>query len=270
MLPHDMSTRPLTIATLNLLSDLTYWNERAPLILQGFRELDPDVICLQEVAMPLNNAQWLASRLGGYDVFLCPRTGPRGLTEASALLCRLPVQEHETLAFGQQGRVAQRIVISRDGKPWTIANAHLYFSLMDDEIRVRHAHQLLQWLAHHHPVVLCGDMNALPHYRAMAALRERFVSAHAAAHGHEPRHTFPTALRRGPGLRHLARNTGLRLLGLAAMHRNDVWRGTLDYIFIDPHISVLECITIMDKPAPNDPHLYPSDHTGLAARLLSP
>jgi endonuclease/exonuclease/phosphatase family metal-dependent hydrolase len=45
------------------------------------------------------------------------------------------------------------------------------------------------------------------------------------------------------------------------------WHGTLDYIFVDPRIKVLDCTLIMDKPGQEDPRLYASDHFGLLAVL---
>ena len=57
-----MSDKPLrvTVATLNILNDASSWPARRQLI------------ALQEVALPANNAQWLADGLGGYTVRLCP------------------------------------------------------------------------------------------------------------------------------------------------------------------------------------------------------
>ena len=76
----------LTIATLNLLNDLKFWNERAPLIVRNLAELSPDLIAFQEVALPENNAAWLADQLDGYAVYLCPLTNKRGCCEGLAIL----------------------------------------------------------------------------------------------------------------------------------------------------------------------------------------
>jgi endonuclease/exonuclease/phosphatase family metal-dependent hydrolase len=45
------------------------------------------------------------------------------------------------------------------------------------------------------------------------------------------------------------------------------WHGTLDYIFVDPRVKVLDCTLILDKPVPENPRLYASDHFGLLAVL---
>jgi mRNA deadenylase 3'-5' endonuclease subunit Ccr4 len=65
----------LTIATLNLLNDLKFWNERAPLIVRNLAELSPDLIAFQEVALPENNAAWLADQLDGSIYAPLPTNG---------------------------------------------------------------------------------------------------------------------------------------------------------------------------------------------------
>jgi endonuclease/exonuclease/phosphatase family metal-dependent hydrolase len=261
------ATAVLTVVTFNLLNDLTYWAERAPLIVAALAALQPDVIALQEVSLPLNNAAWLAEQLGGYSVHLCPKTGRKAEHEAVALLARWPVLGHETLAFGKQDRVAQRIALRHGDTTWTIANAHLHWSLYDDAQRIQQAHTLLDWLPIVGPTVLCGDFNARPDYRAIAVLRQRFASAQVNHFGAEVVRTFPTPLKRGPGMRHAARRTGLKAMGRVMGHPGESWQGTLDYIFVDRAIRVEHCARALDEPAADDPALYPSDHMSLVATL---
>lgn len=258
----------LRVVTFNLLNDLTFWDERAPLIVEHLAALAPDLIALQEVSLPSNNAAWLAGRLGGYSVHLCPKTGQRSEHEALAILSRLPVEDHATLAFGKQGRVAQRVVLRHGADRWTFCNAHLHWSLRDDRARRRQIFRLLDWLAPHAPTVVCGDFNAMPHYLAMEAMRQRFTSAQTLQFGAETHATFPTPLKRGPGVRHKLRSTGFRILGPLLVGGNDGWRNTLDYIFVDhPAVRVLHCDVALNQPAPHDPALYPSDHVALLADL---
>jgi endonuclease/exonuclease/phosphatase family metal-dependent hydrolase len=257
---------PLRIVTLNILNDLTAWDQRGPLIVAGLRALDPDVIALQEVSLPFDSATWIAERLAGYQVLLAPYSGRRGASEALAILTRLPVEASDRLEFGHQGRVAQKAVLRHADMTWTVANAHLHHSLYDDRIRRTQALRLVDWLPRAAAVVVCGDFNALPHYRAIGHMRARFVCAHSAHHG-APRPTFPTALDRGPGARHRLRSAGLRAMGLTQRPRLEPWRGTLDYIFVDPSVTVLTCRRALDAPADHDPRLYPSDHMALVAEL---
>ena len=118
----------LRIVTFNLLNDSTHWAEHAPLIVEGLRSLQPDVIALQEVRLPDNHAAWIADRLEGYETYLCPKTGPLRLIEGEALLSRLPVEEHAALAFRRQGRVAHRITVRTSAGPCVICNSQLLSS----------------------------------------------------------------------------------------------------------------------------------------------
>ncbi len=42
----------------------------------------------------------------------------------------------------------------------------------------------------------------------------------------------------------------------------------LDYIWVRGAIRVDDCRLVFDRPAVDDPSLYPSDHLGLSARLV--
>lgn len=58
----------LKLVTLNILNDLSRWPQRRSILAAQMADLQPDVITLQEVALPENSAQWLADQLGGYCV----------------------------------------------------------------------------------------------------------------------------------------------------------------------------------------------------------
>ncbi len=98
-------------------------------------------------------------------------------------------------------------------------------------------------------------------------MRQVFVSAHQARHGGEPDFTCPTPLVSGGRIRK-AITAGF--YGLFSNGPSDIWRGTLDYIFVGPEIAVIECRVILDRPSPGDSTLYASDHFGLAATLEIP
>jgi endonuclease/exonuclease/phosphatase family metal-dependent hydrolase len=255
----------LKVVTLNLLNDPTYWPLRAPLIVAELKALQPDLIALQEVALPDNTARWIADQLGGYSVYLTPKSGQHGRREGLAILSRLPVESQEGFSFEHQGRVAQRISVRVAGQSWMFANAHLYWHPIGDRRRKAEVQKLIEWLPS--PAILCGDFNAEPHYASILSVKQRFQSAYAIANGNEPDYTCPTPLYRGPAPRQAARRAILRVAGQLDRPRNTTWRGTLDYIFIDPTIEVSECHLAFDQPAENNPRIYPSDHFGLMATL---
>ncbi len=255
----------LTLASLNLLDDLTFWDQRGPLVLRELDRLQPDLIAFQEVRLSINNAQWIADQLGGYEVFLCPKTGERGRHDALALLSRLPATEHHKFSLGHQDRVALRIVMQHQGATWHIATTHTYWHPLDDRTRLHEAKRLVEWLPT--PGVICGDFNAEPNYPSMLKMKERFQSAHVAANGHEPAYTCPTPLFRGVGARNSVRRTSLQLAGLITKRKLEAWTGVIDFIFADPSIHVKECQVAFNHPAGHDHRIYPSDHLGLYAKL---
>jgi endonuclease/exonuclease/phosphatase family metal-dependent hydrolase len=257
----------LTVATLNILNDASTWQARRQLIVPELRKLAPDLIALQEVALPENNAQWIADQLGGYAVYLCPKTGRKSEHEALAILSRLPVRDHATLALVHQDRVAHCVTVEHDGQRLTFANVHLYFSLLNDSPRVDQVRRLLIWLPREDPVVVCGDFNALPRRKSIRLMGQRFVSAHAVANGHEPEFTFPSPLDRGPGLRHSARSMLLKAGGLAQHRRNTSLQVTVDYIFVSPGLDVRECHIAFHRSDKQNERVYASDHLGLVAEL---
>jgi endonuclease/exonuclease/phosphatase family metal-dependent hydrolase len=262
---HSHKHSTLSLVSLNLLDDLDLWDQREPLIVRELEHLQPDVIAFQEVRMSINNARSIAEKLGGYEVFLCPKTGERGRRDALAILSRLPVKEHHKFSLGHQGRVALRVIIEHEGAMWHLATTHTYWHPLNDRTRLHEAQRLLNWLPG--PGVICGDFNAEPHYPSMLKMKERFQSAHVAAHGREPAYTCPTPLFRGAGARNAARRTALNMVGLVAKRKLEPWTGVIDYIFVDPVIRVRECHVAFNHPAGHDHKIYASDHLGLFAKL---
>jgi len=95
-------------------------------------------------------------------------------------------------------------------------------------------------------------------------MRKYFDSAHRAIHGEEPEFTCPTPLPKSSKskLRSLA-SWALR----ARTKPEPEWKGTLDYIFVDPRLHTTECEVVLDQPKSPDSDIYPSDHFGLYARF---
>lgn len=262
------------VVTINILNDLSRWDERRLLLVDGLAELDPDLIGLQEVVLPDNNAQWLADQLNlkadstrrPYRVHLCPKTGKKATKEGIAILSRLPVEREATLDLRTQQRVAQLVQVRVDGQPVVFVNGHYYWRPSDSPERVQQIRLLLEWLErlpHETAIVAGGDFNGTPESKAIQLMRERFTSAYAARHGGEPDYTCPTPLVRPGFIRGLA----LLLLNLKANRRLRPWRGTLDYLFVNERLRVTDCQVVLNRPAPHDARLYPSDHFGLAATL---
>jgi endonuclease/exonuclease/phosphatase family metal-dependent hydrolase len=262
-----------TLLTINLLSGAARWELRRELILAQLHELAPDVIAVQEVGPPtsgIDSANWLASRLGYPHVHLCWQP-PGGLgIEAVGLISRLPLERCECLRLNGQQRVAQRVQIDVGGQAVWVANTHLSWQPGDSAERLRQADQLLGWLktlSGNQACVIAGDFNSAPETRAIRKIAAVYPSAYATLHGHEPDYTFPTPLKR-PRLEML--KGVLRLLPyLRPQPFRLRLKNTLDYIFVDPRLHVAGCRLVLDQPDANDPGLYPSDHFGLMANILT-
>ena len=119
----------LRVATVNILNDLSRWDERRTLLAEGLDALSPDLIALQEVTDPLgtSTAHWLAGELGGYSVHVCPKTGWGRKREGIAVLSRLPVEGHEILDLGSQQRTAQFLRVRAGGRPVVLVNGHYHW-----------------------------------------------------------------------------------------------------------------------------------------------
>jgi endonuclease/exonuclease/phosphatase family metal-dependent hydrolase len=97
-----------------------------------------------------------------------------------------------------------------------------------------------EWLGHPHcrsPVILCGDLNALPKSRVCLSLRRRLHDVQGVAKGHRPHHTIP---------------------GRYPMVR-------IDHVFIDP------CIEVVRVTVPStDLERVASDHLPLIVEVRLP
>ncbi len=265
-------TTILRVATVNILNDLSRWDERRTLLAEGLAALSPDLIALQEVADPLgeSSAHRLAGVLGGYSVHVCPKTGWGRKREGIAVLSRLPVEGHDVLDLLGQQRTAQFVRVRAGGRPVVLVNGHYYWPVGAHSAQVRQVGRVLDRVKALDPgtsVIVCGDFNATPGSRAIKLMRQTFASAHQDRHGREPDFTCPTPLISGGRVRRMATRGLLRLFSIQA---SDLWRGSLDYIFVSPEVRIVECGLFLDRPSPDDPTLYASDHFGLAATLKIP
>ena len=258
----------IKLVTINILSDLSRWEKRRELLARGLAESDPDLVALQEVSLPYNPARWLADQLGYEHIYLTPKTGLENNREAIAILSRLPFQSEASIDLNGQNRVAQYVQVSIEGTPLVIANGHFYWQPGESNVRLQQVELVIQWLRSipgDPACIVCGDFNSTPETAAVSRMRRDFSSAYAAIHGAEPEYTCPTPLPRSAWSQ-IRTFLGFFLLARSS-HLNSKWCGTLDYIFCDSRVKVLDCQVVLDRPSPEDPTIYPSDHMGLFARF---
>lgn len=269
-----------TLVTINILNDLSLWDARGPVLVEQLSLLDSDLIAMQEVTLQeeSSNAHWLAEQLNKrrsdpekvppYEVFLCPKTGIYEKKEGIAVLSRLPVKHHERLDLLTQTRVAQIVSFRVESCDLLLVNGHFFWEPGVSEERQKQVELLLDYLDTQpvdQPVIICGDFNGLPETPAIERMRRYFDSAHNIVHKQEPEYTCPTPLPQSSKVK--LRKVVTRLAGLRPKLDSN-WRGTLDYIFVDPRLQTQECRVVLDQPADNNPEIYPSDHFGLFASIL--
>ncbi len=160
---------PITVVTLNLWHDKQDWPRRQQVVLDVLREIDPDVVLLQEVlqdqGLP-NQAQSLAEALGHrwqYRFYSNDAEG-RARRYGNAILTR-----HRIVAIGQQAlepredyRVAGFARLDIGGRPLNVYVTHLHHEAQGAALRQRQAEGVMAFVAATRegaPSLVGGDFN---------------------------------------------------------------------------------------------------------------
>jgi endonuclease/exonuclease/phosphatase family metal-dependent hydrolase len=242
----------LHVATLNILNLADRWDERLPLLLADFAALQPDLMGLQEVVYVLQQDRVVgAAGAGEYRAI----RGWAGRPEyGNSMLVRADLEPTggDRLDLGLE-RAAHRVRLELpNGASLVFAVTHLHHEVPATAERDRQAEALIAWLDGAPAAdaqVVVGDFNADPREPAYARMTAAgFRSAHLEVNGAEPAVTWPSGLQ-APGM------------------DTDGDPDCLDYIWLRGAAAVDDCRLVFDRPAVDDPTLYPSDHLGLAAHL---
>lgn len=243
----------LHVATLNIRNSADRWPERLGLLLADMAALQPDVMGLQECVYPMHQDRVIAA--AGQAQYSVLR-GWAGRPEyGNSLLVRQPLEalDVERLDLGHQREAHRAVVALPEGASVLVAVTHLHHVPGDEDIRLQQASALVDWLAGAPATnarIVFGDFNAEPVEPTYGRMIEAgYRSAHQLANGREPAVTWPSGLQ-------------------APMIDDDGDPGCLDYIWVSGAAQVESCRIAFDRPHPEDPGLYPSDHFGLSARLV--
>jgi endonuclease/exonuclease/phosphatase family metal-dependent hydrolase len=242
----------LHVATLNIRNLADRWAERQGLIYADMAAIQPDLLGLQEVVYVLQQDRLIGA--AGEGTYTAAR-GWAGRPEyGNSVLLRAPLvgEASERLDLGL-GRSAHRVRVGLPGgASLVMAVTHLHHPPEAAKERDEQAEALLAWLASSpaaDATVLVGDFNAAPDEPAYARIGAAgFRSSFLVANGHEPAVTWPS---------------GIQAEGMDT----DGDPACLDYIWVRGVVRVVDCRLAWDRPAAEDPTLYPSDHLGLAAHL---
>ncbi|MCD9029628.1 endonuclease/exonuclease/phosphatase family protein [Luteimonas sp. BDR2-5] len=242
---------PLRIVTFNLFHDRSEWPKRLPLIVEGLRALDADVIALQEVLqtpeLP-NQAETLAAALGYRVQFVS--TDPEGQPRryGNALLTRDPVQaaQWSPLAPLDDSRSIGHARVAVHGRPVNVYFTHLHWTRDGGAIRARQLQDALDYIdrtAGTAPSVLLGDFNAPATAPELALLAPRFVDSY--------------------GLLHAAADAA----GATTLNPHFFdYRARIDLVFAEAgRFDVGEARIVLDRPDADG--TWPSDHFGTFVEL---
>ena len=162
------------IATWNLWWRFGPWEDRLPRIEAVLRDLDADVICLQEVWIDLATGESSASRLAealGYHHVTANRADLDGTGFANAVLARWPITGQEWRPLSSPPELEEYRLVLRadvDGPRGSLQvfTTHLHWRMDHSHIRQQQVRELCTFVDESpdrsFPAVLCGDFNADP------------------------------------------------------------------------------------------------------------
>jgi endonuclease/exonuclease/phosphatase family metal-dependent hydrolase len=242
----------LRVATLNILNLADRWPERLPLLLADMAALQPDVLGLQEVVYVMQQDRLIGAAGEGY--YEATR-GWAGRPEyGNSLLTKSPLagRDVERLDLGLNRSAVRAVVDLPHGSTVLLVVTHLHHPGAEEAARAEQTSALVDWLAVAPAVdaiVAMGDFNADPGEPTYARMHAAgFRSAYAQANGSDPELTWPSGLQ-------------------APAMDTDGIPECLDYIWLRGNVHAAEARLAFDRPHPEDPTLYPSDHFGIVATL---
>ncbi len=242
----------LHVATFNILNLADRWPERLPLMLTDMAALQPDLLGLQEVVYVMQQDRLIGAAGEGHYAAI---RGWAGRPEyGNSLLVKEPLAATavERLEL-TMGRSAHRASVALPGGATVlVVVTHLHHAVDAASERDAQAAVILEWLAAApapDATIAMGDFNADPREPTYARMvGAGFRSSYAEANGAEPDVTWPSGLQ-------------------APAMDTDGDPDCLDYIWVRGAVRVVDARLVFDRPHPEDPTLYPSDHLGIAAHL---
>ena len=243
------------VVTINLEQNHKRWAERHPLISAELAALKPDIIAFNEVCVPIQSAKTLRDAVTastGVSYTLVQQTKVNGLSEieGEALLSRYPVIETGNLDYQTRDMVALVARVLVDGVAVDVYVTHLFRSRGEESLRLFQVERLLAWIDSRPDAaasIVCGDFNATLDKPSAALMASRFRPSQT---------THPTVF------------TALADADGTVSH--PYWPRMdrcIDYIWVSGTIKVIESQVRFNRPSPQDPSLWPSDHAGVWADL---
>jgi endonuclease/exonuclease/phosphatase family metal-dependent hydrolase len=244
----------LRIATLNLEQDHKCWEARRDLIATQLIELNPDILALNEIHIPSQTGRWLqraAEKMIGtkYRLLQQSKVGEDSRIEGEGLLTRYPIVETANLDYRSHNCVALVARFDIAERSLDVYVTHLIAAKIEDSARQYQVTQLLQWIRTRDDAdysIVCGDFNAAPDQPSIRLMAKAYSATQTQA-------TAFTPLRE-PG-------------GVPTHPEWARFDRCIDYIWVTKSMRVQTSGLCFNRPAPDDPTLWPSDHVGVWADL---
>ena len=240
----------LRIATLNLEQNHKCWELRRGLIAAQLSELDPDLLTLNEIHPPSQTARRLQQTAAArYTLVQLSKVGADAGQEAEGLLTRLPIVETASLDYRSHSCVALVVRFAVAERVVDVYVTHLIAVRVEEAARYDQVSKLLNWVnsrADADAMVVCGDFNAAPDQPSTQLMSQSFQPTQLQATAFSP----------------------LREPGGQPTHPE--WRRfdrCIDYIWVKGAVAVRDTGLCFNRPAPDNPDLWPSDHIGVWADL---
>jgi len=201
----------LRVLTLNCWNVSGPWKERREEIVLWLRQLDADVVCLQEILADAdgtrNTARWLAERAGYPGVAIGGVEARPGMVFGNAVLSRKPIDHERVFELPTAPRAGdvQRLLLHARTGGIDVFCTHLTSLFECGEQRERQVLRIDELISEHAdpdsplPPILAGDFNAEPDSTEIrfltgsTSLRGRstyYQDAWRVAGGREPGHTW--------------------------------------------------------------------------------
>lgn len=186
--PHAGAT--VSLVSLNLYHDKDDWPKRRVQIVRTLKELQPDVITLQEVLQHRslqNQARWLASELGYEWYFISGDPVGSPSRYGNAVLTRHPVTRRgmRLLQPLDDSRTVGFVRIDLQGSPLNVYVTHLHWTDAGAAIRARQVADLMAYMDATSGGIrslVAGDFNAVADAPELASLRRDFVDTYGSLH----------------------------------------------------------------------------------------
>lgn len=244
----------LSVLTYNIWFDNQNWPARFAHMLSEIRDLNPDIIGLQEVIQRANldnQAQMLADSLGYYFYFssVDGETSPQRF--GNAILSRFPIEESNWRALQPLNdyRTAAHVKINVEGNTIDVYNTHLHNTAANTHIREEQILDMLDFIeetSSNEYKLVTGDFNANPDWEEMELMNEDFQDVYPLFHEN-----------------HLDPEHGTLNYHLGHQQRR------IDYVFFNKAMQATFVPTsaevVLDEP--NDSGIYGSDHFGVLANF---